>query len=150
MLNRLATSDIHDKYALKLPTEVLWTVSSSSENRCGTLRYLTLTRGSSAHRLMTSQHLNSRDDWRSTVNYVSRRYRFVAEHRVLTALDTPPCLTLPPHSAVQDRPHSAGSLPDRVQLVCDAGAQIRRWMRKLERRMRATDNIISPAYARGS
>ena len=28
-------------------------------------------------------------------------------------------------------------------------AQIRRWMRKLERRMRAADNIISPAYARG-
>jgi len=117
-LYRAATS-MHDKSALKLLVEVLWTVSS--ENRCGTLRYLTLTRGSTAHRLMTSQRLNSRDDSRSTVNYVSCCYRFVADHRVLTALDTPLCLTHPT-PAVRDRPHSARSLPDRVQLVCDAGA----------------------------
>lgn len=80
-----------------------------SENRRGTLWYLTSTRRSTARRLMTSPRLNSP----SAVNYVSCRYRFVAERRVSTALDTP--RSNPPHPLagarrVRDRPHSAGVL----------------------------------------
>jgi len=60
-IGRSMPVDGHDKSALKLLAQVLWTVRSD-DNRCGTPGYLTLTRGSAAHRLTTSPRLNSRDD----------------------------------------------------------------------------------------